>query len=62
VLTAFAVPAGLTYGLSTGNVGYELPRVLVATLDLALARQHRSGMGFFRDRRPQLYGRLAEDR
>jgi len=32
VLTAFAVPAGLTYGLSTGNVGYELPRVLVATL------------------------------
>jgi N-carbamoylputrescine amidase len=22
---------------------------------------HRAGMGFFRDRRPQLYGRLAED-
>ena len=36
--------------------------VLVATLDLAQARRHRAGMGFFRDRRPDLYGRLAEDR
>lgn len=35
--------------------------VLLATLDLAEARRHRAGMGFFRDRRPQLYGRLAED-
>ncbi|NQX94027.1 MAG: N-carbamoylputrescine amidase [Erythrobacter sp.] len=35
--------------------------VLVATLDLARAATHRAGMGFFRDRRPQLYGRLAED-
>jgi N-carbamoylputrescine amidase len=35
--------------------------VLVATLDLALAAKHRAGMGFFRDRRPQLYGRIAED-
>jgi len=34
---------------------------LVATLDLAQARTHRAGMGFFRDRRPQLYSRLAED-
>lgn len=34
---------------------------LVATLDLDQARMHRAGMGFFRDRRPQLYGRLAED-
>ncbi|HEX7855458.1 MAG TPA: N-carbamoylputrescine amidase [Sphingobium sp.] len=34
---------------------------LVATLDLEQARMHRAGMGFFRDRRPQLYGRLAED-
>ena len=25
------------------------------------ARKHRAGMGFFRDRRPQLYGRLAQD-
>ncbi len=35
--------------------------VLVATLDLAKAATHRAGMGFFRDRRPQLYGRIAED-
>ena len=35
--------------------------VLVATLDLARAATHRAGMGFFRDRRPQLYGRIAQD-
>jgi len=35
--------------------------VLLATLDLARAAKHRAGMGFFRDRRPQLYGRIAED-
>jgi N-carbamoylputrescine amidase len=34
---------------------------LVATLDLDQARIHRAGMGFFRDRRPELYGRIAED-
>lgn len=35
--------------------------VLVAKLDLARAATHRAGMGFFRDRRPQLYGRIAQD-
>jgi N-carbamoylputrescine amidase len=35
--------------------------VLVASIDLAKARIHRAGMGFFRDRRPELYGRLVED-
>lgn len=35
--------------------------VLHATIDLKRAARHRAGMGFFRDRRPQLYGRLAED-
>jgi N-carbamoylputrescine amidase len=35
--------------------------VLVARLDLARAARHRAGMGFFRDRRPQLYGRIAQD-
>ena len=34
---------------------------LVATLDLAKAKIHRAGMGFFRDRRPELYGRIAQD-
>ncbi|MDM7956245.1 N-carbamoylputrescine amidase [Blastomonas sp.] len=41
--------------------GAEETGVLVATLDLDLARMHRAGMGFFRDRRPELYGRLAQD-
>jgi N-carbamoylputrescine amidase len=35
--------------------------VLTAALDLARAAKHRAGMGFFRDRRPQLYGRICED-
>ena len=35
--------------------------VLVATFDLEQARKRRAGMGFFRDRRPQLYTRLAQD-
>ncbi|HEX8400297.1 MAG TPA: N-carbamoylputrescine amidase [Allosphingosinicella sp.] len=35
--------------------------VLTATLDLAQAKRHRAAFGFFRDRRPELYGRLAQD-
>jgi N-carbamoylputrescine amidase len=35
--------------------------VLVAELDLAAAKKHRAAFGFFRDRRPELYGRLVED-
>ncbi|MES2493999.1 MAG: N-carbamoylputrescine amidase [Pseudomonadota bacterium] len=35
--------------------------VLSAKLDLARAARHRAGMGFFRDRRPQLYTRIAQD-
>jgi N-carbamoylputrescine amidase len=34
---------------------------LIATLDLAAAARHRASWGFFRDRRPQLYGRICED-
>lgn len=41
--------------------GAEEDGVLVSTFDLAKAAKHRAGMGFFRDRRPQLYGRLCED-
>jgi N-carbamoylputrescine amidase len=33
----------------------------VAELDLAAARKHRAAFGFFRDRRPELYGRLTQD-
>jgi N-carbamoylputrescine amidase len=35
--------------------------VLSATLDLEQAKRHRAAFGFFRDRRPELYGRLTED-
>ena len=38
--------------------GAEETGVLVATLDLAQAKKHRAAFGFFRDRRPELYGRL----
>ena len=34
---------------------------LIAAIDLARAAKHRAGMGFFRDRRPQLYGRICQD-
>ncbi|PTQ12913.1 N-carbamoylputrescine amidase [Sphingomonas oleivorans] len=42
--------------------GREETGVLVATLDLDRVKRHRAAFGFFRDRRPELYGRLAEDR
>jgi N-carbamoylputrescine amidase len=35
--------------------------VLTASLDLKQARKHRAAFGFFRDRRPELYGRLTQD-
>jgi N-carbamoylputrescine amidase len=41
--------------------GAEETGVLAATLDLEQARKHRAAFGFFRDRRPDLYGRIAED-
>jgi N-carbamoylputrescine amidase len=49
------------WGELVAQFGREETGVLVATLDLAQAGTHRAGMGFFRDRRPQLYGRIAED-
>jgi N-carbamoylputrescine amidase len=48
-----------------GDVLAELDReeegVLTATLDLDRVRRHRAAFGFFRDRRPDLYGRLVAD-
>jgi N-carbamoylputrescine amidase len=35
--------------------------VLTAEVDLQQARAHRAAFGFFRDRRPDLYGRIAQD-
>ncbi len=46
----------LTHEFGAGESG-----VLIAALDLSRAAKHRAGMGFFRDRRPQLYGRIAQD-
>jgi N-carbamoylputrescine amidase len=43
------------------ELGREETGVIVATLDLAQAKKHRAAFGFFRDRRPDLYGRLVED-
>ena len=42
--------------------GAEETGVLVAELDLAAAKKHRAAFGFFRDRRPELYGRLVRGR
>jgi N-carbamoylputrescine amidase len=48
-----------------GDILAELDReeegVITATLDLDRVRRHRAAFGFFRDRRPDLYGRLVED-
>jgi N-carbamoylputrescine amidase len=49
------------WGDFLAEYGREETGALVATLDLAAARRHRAGMGFFRDRRPELYRRLVED-
>ena len=50
------------WGDLVAEYGAEESGVLTATLHLDRAATHRAGMGFFRDRRPQLYGRICEDR
>ncbi|MXO65156.1 N-carbamoylputrescine amidase [Altericroceibacterium endophyticum] len=49
------------WGDYLAEYGADESGVLSATIDLARAAKHRAGMGFFRDRRPQLYGRICED-
>ncbi|NBC88987.1 MAG: N-carbamoylputrescine amidase [Alphaproteobacteria bacterium] len=49
------------WGDLIAEYGREEDGVLMATLDLERAATHRAGMGFFRDRRPNLYERLAQD-
>jgi N-carbamoylputrescine amidase len=49
------------WGDFTAEFGGAETGALVSTMDLAQAARHRAGMGFFRDRRPQLYGRICED-
>jgi N-carbamoylputrescine amidase len=43
------------------DFGDGVEGVLDAVFDIEQIRKHRALFGFFRDRRPQLYGRLAED-
>lgn len=43
------------------ELGREEEGVIVATIDLDRVKRHRAAFGFFRDRRPELYGRLIED-
>ncbi len=49
------------WGDLVAEYGAEETGALVAKLDLATAARHRASWGFFRDRRPQLYGRICED-
>ena len=55
-IVAVSTPEGETDLLLTRD---DLHGLIDADLDRAA--KHRAGMGFFRDRRPQLYGRLVED-
>ena len=49
------------WGDYVAQFGRDETGVLVSKIDLARAAKHRAGMGFFRDRRPQLYTRIAQD-
>ncbi|MEO6092652.1 MAG: nitrilase-related carbon-nitrogen hydrolase, partial [Novosphingobium sp.] len=50
------------FGEMLAEFGATESGALIATIDLARAARHRAGMGFFRDRRPELYTRICEDR
>lgn len=50
------------WGDVLAELGDDEEGVITATLDLDRAARNRAGMGFFRDRRPELYGRISEDR
>ncbi|MBR0552623.1 N-carbamoylputrescine amidase [Stakelama marina] len=41
--------------------GAQETGVLIATIDLDRVKRHRAAFGFFRDRRPDMYGRLVQD-
>jgi N-carbamoylputrescine amidase len=47
-------------GDKLAELGREEPGIAMAKLDLAHIRRVRASMGFFRDRRPSLYGGLVE--
>jgi len=47
-------------GDKLAELGRDAPGIALADLDLEQIRRVRASMGFFRDRRPQLYRRLTE--
>jgi N-carbamoylputrescine amidase len=49
------------WGDLVAEFGSSEAGVLLARLDLARSARHRAGMGFFRDRRPDLYDRIGQD-
>jgi N-carbamoylputrescine amidase len=49
-------------GEKLAELGREERGVITADLDLARCREERASMGFFRDRRPELYGLLTQPR
>ena len=49
------------WGDYLAEFGAQETGVLTARIDLERAARHRAGMGFFRDRRPDLYSRLCQD-
>jgi len=48
-------------GEMTVELGQEEEGVAIAAFDREALRRYRANWGFFRDRRPDLYGRLTED-
>jgi N-carbamoylputrescine amidase len=48
-------------GDKVAELGRTDEGVLTASFDLDQVRMNRDSFGFFRDRRPELYGRLVED-
>ena len=58
----YAVQVPLAATLSAFAEDHAGNRSSIVELDLAAAKKHRAAFGFFRDRRPELYGRLVEDR
>jgi N-carbamoylputrescine amidase len=46
----------------TAELGRDAEGVIVTTVDLDFLTAHRAAWGFFRDRRPDLYGSLTEGR
>jgi N-carbamoylputrescine amidase len=47
-------------GDKLAELGRTEPGIAIATLDLERIRAARASMGFFRDRRPELYRKLGD--